>query len=1297
MVIVVNNFIPRQFKNIETKNKIEFNDIVKTHIQIPLGGSDFEKEYPSNISIILGEPASGKTYQLKEYADKNQYTHFVPLIALKENDSISTDTQVVLIDSIDEALTQNNQKILARELKEYILRCRNDSPKVKFVISCRFLEWSEYFKNELKSVDKELREYEILPLSKDDIDNLLTQKSIDSSDFWSFIDNNFLDSLLNNILITIYLIDNFKDYQTKKVTYIDIYYDLSKRYLSEKGEDRENNLQGIGLDKLLLIASSLATYLLLNRKEDIDSNNLDCIASELYKIDGENINESNLKIVLNSNLYKKVDNKFTIFHKSIQEYLMAYFIAQKNLNTDTIKKLFSSSLRVYEEFEEVIVYLTNLKSELFDEFVEFDPFIFKRHPALTKEEQEKLLLSILNKYKVDFSQVWGRWESFEGSTLVKFKKIDNLIEILKEHTILKEHGYYLIKLLENNYTDEIKEYMFNIFKKNIFNKKLLKGVIRGNFIDNYDFNISLYEFLKKYDLLEKDSYAFMMSFEAELFSSLYGIKYKYKYGGKRITKRTEIDINSIVTLLDFVPKNSLEYIAPYLLKEDAEKWFQYVIDKYVEDKYNYEFMNWVVYAVLKHCDSVESLTNIVKKIEEKKIYLHSVDKKEMKLDFKLIKNIFWQVYFKENILQDLNTNEIISLYEISLDDIIKATDKYPIKNHIKKYAYFRLLNDDIDKFLMQDEDFKTYMQNELKKQEEYKKELDRERKEKYPDTIKQKEDENLYIIECINRFGTKGEKSTDYHNIFLHVFNNHQNSVTEFNQSLQEKLSEKYLDYIVRIKQNFKIDILYKDIKNNLLSSTIYYDTIIYNYLFEVLDNDELKQIVNTKKDYIKLFWHIYKKSLNSFSDKFIKLSESYFDCFILISLQALKISAKQSENKKIGYFNLSIHTFKEVNKFNKNSMKPIIHYLINNKNIILNLKEFYEKKYLLEVLTLDSSNYLYILELMSLYKDNMSIYLQYLLKMDTNRALEDFYKIYKKEKRYKSIWERVILRLTNEKEVGYDNQVINPKKIVLIQNLIKSIKSNKLDYEKVNSKYLKFILKDYYEFFLEYYRPKGTFSPDIYDNMYHVINNIWKSFESSTQHINLLEELAQDKNQRLSHSSKYALTKSYEQQEKDRNYSNSYYKSIFDKDDKMNKTTININGNSNNVAINNKDIQQNSKLQSKSDTDRWWIYSMIAGIIAFITIWWNFSSWKYAIVWGLISSIIVWKLNKKFRFRNIGYSLMTTGIISNILPLTGTITIPKNDWIYGIVKIGENNFSILLLLISIPFFILDYFENKNG
>jgi len=410
----MSNFIQRRFENIKTNEIETFYDVKKTHIQVSRGGEGFDKQHQSTIAVILGEPASGKTYQLREENKNNPNSYFIELINLKDDDIIDDTIEIVLLDSIDEALTDyDNPKKLQDKLVNFIKRCQKINPKVRFIISCRFLEWSNYFEDSLKEIDKELRVYKILPLSKEDINYLLHNKSIKEEEFWKFIEDNYLDEMLKNILIVFHLIEKFSDYKTRRISFIDIYNDIVKKYLSQKGEDRQEEIADKPLDELVMIASSLATYMSLNRVSDIDTTNLSLLANELYKVNGNQILESDLKQILNRGLFDKRNGKLVFFHNTIQEYLVAYCIDKKDLSAEQIKELFSSELRFYEEFEEIIVYLTNIREDLFDDFVEFDPFIFKRHPNLTKEQQKKLLFSILNKYKTNFSQVWGRWESFE--------------------------------------------------------------------------------------------------------------------------------------------------------------------------------------------------------------------------------------------------------------------------------------------------------------------------------------------------------------------------------------------------------------------------------------------------------------------------------------------------------------------------------------------------------------------------------------------------------------------------------------------------------------------------------------------------------------------------------------------------------------------------------------------------------------------------------------------------------------------------------------------------------------------
>ena len=61
---------------------------------------------------------------------------------------------------------------------------------------------------------------------------------------------------------------------------------------------------------------------------------------------------------MNTALFEKIGDQFIFFQNSIQEYLVAYFIANRDLELKTLKDLLSSNLRFYEEFEEVIIYLT---------------------------------------------------------------------------------------------------------------------------------------------------------------------------------------------------------------------------------------------------------------------------------------------------------------------------------------------------------------------------------------------------------------------------------------------------------------------------------------------------------------------------------------------------------------------------------------------------------------------------------------------------------------------------------------------------------------------------------------------------------------------------------------------------------------------------------------------------------------------------------------------------------------------------------------------------------------------------
>jgi len=1269
----MSKYIKRKFRNTETNE-----ECTEDCLTLP----------NSMITVLLGEPASGKTYQLKKIAKDNSKSYFIELVNLLEDEVIKDDIDNVLIDSIDEALIDfNNPKKLQRKLVNFITKYQNKNPNVKFIISCRFGEWNEYFKESLREIDNKINIYNFLSISKENINELLSDKDINNDNFWNFIEKNYLELLLENILIITYLIENFDNYDRKNISYIEIYQEIAKKYLSQIGKDRVDNSELESLDRLLLITSSLATYMTFNRLSSIDDGNLNELASNLYKIDGKEILAKDLRIVLNRSIFKKSDKEFSFFHKSIQEYLVAYFLAKKNLSAEDLKGLLSSELRFYEEFEEIVVYLTNINKSLFDDFVGFDPFIFKRHPFLIKEQQEKLLLSVLNKYKIDNSQIWGRWESFQNTTLVNFPHLDNLVDILKKSSSLKEHGFYLMKLLENNYSEIFKNFMLDLFKQNLLDIDLIKDVVKKNFIDNYDFNVKLYEFMEKNNLLEKDEHSLYMSFEVELFSLLYGIKYKFKYGEERFTERTDISFLQLLPLLNFIPTESLKYIAPYLLKNDADEWFKDFLDNIPKDSNRFEYINWVIFAVLKHCTDGKELKTLLLTLQEKDIFIHFVDKKEISLDFEKIADSFWKLYFAENIFKDYQIQELTSFYSISSDFIKKAMIKYPIEKYIEKYVYFSSTH----KLLGEHPLIQNYLLETKKRSAEYHKKQEKDREQRNPKLYQEaKEQKKLRKLElnrlkklqddALKNFATDQESFNDVYNLFYLTSKKQHGEWLEVDRRAKELLEDKYMIFLERLKEIFNSDVTYKEIQKTLTSNSLSNsNTFIFQYLFEVIDKETLRSIIKTENDYKKFFWHMYRGSLNELPNVFVDISQNYFDCFCSLSLETLRLSFDFSEKKKIGHYNLLIKVFKKLNKFDYLYLKHIIEYIKKN-DVLLEIEESYEKDYLLEILALDKDAYSYVLTHVESKKVTIEEYLKFLLRVDTKNAIEYFFNRYKNIKRKKSLWIRAKNRVTqNIKTLNeYDRFEINPKKIECYQVLIYAIKKSKINLDLIDIKYIEDILIDYYSFFNEYKTPKSIYTPDSYDDIYMFINNIWKKLENDKKYTEILQKLSNLKNKNLSNMAKYTLTRVYEEQRKSRNYSNSYYKKVFDN--------------------NNNEIKQEYQLKKdESIFTQWWFISLVVAFIGGLITFWQFNTYIGLLI-SIVLFIIMLAFNPKRRFFRLGMSsFIVMGL--QFIPLKYSMIIPKNNFIYGYIKSDNGDipwFGILMFIASMFLFWLDYKENKN-
>ena len=1167
MEIKKNKFISRKFKNLENNDIEIFDNILN-----------------NNLSIILGEPASGKTFQLKNHSFNNKNILFKELVNIKLEEINIDNIEIVFLDSIDEALrdvSSQSMKQLQDKLTNYIDRCKEINSNIKFVLTCRQLEWNEYFANSIKKIDDKLKIYKILDLEKDQIDSILTYKGIDNSEFWDFISSNYLEFLLKNILITFRIIDNYGIYKNKKINYTEIYIDIIKEYLSVKGDDRDELIEDKSLSEMIDISSSLATYMILNKKTSISATELIKLSDELYFVNNNNITVNDLKILLNSSLLDKNENGFVFFHKSIQEFLMAFFINKKNLNLQEIKKLFSHELKFYEEFEEVIVYLTNLNDIFFDEIVKFDTLIFKRHPSLDEKQQEKLLSTMLYNLQHEKSIIYGKWEYFDNNSLLNFKQVCNIHKIIEKNIDINNVDNvlfpYLMKLLHFNYSKELENIIFDILerfndlrkiedehnKDGYTNEDIIKGniktreLIKHSFVDNFIINKKLYDFMLHNNLLNINVNKIeMISFELELFESLYGLVYTNKYGRYSNNKEvlhnpTGYSFKKLLPLLDSISYYDLKYIIPYLTKDDICIWFDY-INK--QDEINNKISLWAVYGLLLHTNNKETMDLIFKYISKPTIYLHIEDRdiEDMPFKFEKIADIFWEIYFKFDIDNYFYViRSMIKILQIKLKDVIDVTEKYSIEKYTKYYVPFRLTKD-IDKFLMSNNCFEKHMNNIWEQQQELQKKWDEEFRKNKKEIETPEPTETLKRMIEAKEVYEESKKSlktfNDIYNVFIFESmyeqeNEHKIDIT-FNQEQKKQL-------LSFAESNLKNDTKILEFKNNV--NTSYFTlgfTPLYIYYLTKLDIDDLMKYVNTKEIYEKIYWHIFKcKKMNEVF--FMHLTQKYFNYFIELFTETISLSLEQSNNTNIISLEKFLTLIEKLGKLNKDNLNKIIK-LINSLEPKKFIKiESYRQKELLKVLSLDINMYSYIHSLMEYDNFKSSKYLKTLIIINKNKTISSYMILYLKEKKYNMKSFKEIFKEWTK----FNIYKINDFKVNLLSLLIKSLNNNLYDIDK---KHLKVIISDYYELI---YEDEKDFS---YTSQF--INNLWNDMSSTSYYIDLLEDINTSKNQKLNDIAKHILNKAYNQRQKDKTQSNSFYKEIFDNREELEKNLTNngvfINGN---------------------------------------------------------------------------------------------------------------------------------------
>lgn len=507
------------------------NFITRTFLDSAGLSFTFKDLIKNKMSIILGEPGSGKTYQFEQYQKENEDTTIkIDLISIDDFqiETISPTIKVILFDSIDEALENKRYKQIASKIENICNVIKKKNLNINISISCRYFEWKEYYREDITKNEK-INIYYIKDLEKNKIDKLLKINAINQDEFWKWIKSNNLEGINKNILLLINILKEFNYYKNENNT-TKLYEKIILGYLSTRGNDRElnNNYKNLKSENKLGILSSLATYMSLNHKSWVDKNNLDTLDYDLYKIKEVEFNQQKIETLLASSLFKNEDEKISFNHKSFQEFLSAYFLNLKNIDFETIKNIFGNKYGFYNEYEEIITYLSELNGKLFDNFVRFDPFVFRRDKGLDEIKQKVLVKSIIDYTQDSYLRTKVKQVYLKNSSLNKID-LPNVEDIFKEsvdiNNITVETYQYIVGIFNYKYTEELEKYILEIWDNYLKDKEKLVLFLNsdkfGNLNDKFDnikYTEMLLDFIVKNNFIDED----IDILKYRIFISLYG-------------------------------------------------------------------------------------------------------------------------------------------------------------------------------------------------------------------------------------------------------------------------------------------------------------------------------------------------------------------------------------------------------------------------------------------------------------------------------------------------------------------------------------------------------------------------------------------------------------------------------------------------------------------------------------------------------------------------------------------------------------------------------------------------------
>ena len=382
--------------------------------------------------VLLGEPGIGKSRAIKKAVETETYEQdplVLDLHSYGSEDRLVKNlfqssqfkawvegnyTLHIFLDSLDECLVRidNVTALLAEEFERH----QDKVDRLFLRIACRTAVWQSSFEEQLKQSwgkDK-VKVYELAPLRWRDVRQAAECEGIEDPDLFmqEIWDKRIVPFAIKPItlgfLLTIYRRNGqFPEHKTLSGLYLE-----GCRILCDEEEDKPELLlpghQGnLELDQRLIIAARIAAITVFANRDAIWTGRVrgqvpedDVLSRELAqgyeRANARSLEASEASITeaLNTGLFSSRDtNRMGWAHQTYAEFLAAWYLTQHNLNLSQILSLIvHPDGRIVPQLQETIAWLTNMRSDVFQEVMKTDPNILLQGDLTTVTEADKEVL-----------------------------------------------------------------------------------------------------------------------------------------------------------------------------------------------------------------------------------------------------------------------------------------------------------------------------------------------------------------------------------------------------------------------------------------------------------------------------------------------------------------------------------------------------------------------------------------------------------------------------------------------------------------------------------------------------------------------------------------------------------------------------------------------------------------------------------------------------------------------------------------------------------------------------------------